>query len=562
MKTNKHSFQINSRIVALIIYSICFFVIICCTLFRAHRIEIAGDETLYLSIPYRLCQGDRFIIDEWQVSQLSCFFTVIPMKIWLMLVGNTTGLVLASRLFFVFVWSVVALILMLRLRKINDIYSYCVSLIFLLVIPHEIQSLSYNSMGVIFFSLLIANWYTVDSTLWDYINGLLFASSILCCPHLLILYILFSLYLLLPIRKNAVERKKDIRKWLITSSGCATLAVIFLFVITRKTSISELISNITIILSDPDHAKVTIIHKVLTFFKSILISDIFAPVSIIFTIVCIIFYYISTNRSTHVSKLFWFAVLALAIWGISITAHGQRETFLIFTLDVLGAFCYLTNINADTNKIMVKMWLPANLYMFLIHLGSNMCFISISIASICAIIPNMLLLLKLKLNEKDKSELKLIIVSSFVLVNLLILNFRNLSTYSEYIDFGSLKGIKVSREFFDKYTEKINDISEMEEMLTKPMELSYTIYYVYPTEGYMYFETPMRSASYTSFFGFENTMQNHSPGLLLKYLSLHPDKIPDMVYFDKKYTNIAEYINETLNYTTYTLKTGNVVLIK
>ena len=59
------------------------------------------DETFYLSIPYRLCQGDALIVDEWHVSQLAGFLFYPIMWIYLKIVGSTEGIVLAFRCIYV-----------------------------------------------------------------------------------------------------------------------------------------------------------------------------------------------------------------------------------------------------------------------------------------------------------------------------------------------------------------------------------------------------------------------------------------------------------------------------
>ena len=43
------------------------------------------DEAFYLTIPYRMCQGDKLFLNEWHVSQLSALLQYPLMKLYLLL---------------------------------------------------------------------------------------------------------------------------------------------------------------------------------------------------------------------------------------------------------------------------------------------------------------------------------------------------------------------------------------------------------------------------------------------------------------------------------------------
>lgn len=55
------------------------------------------DESFYLSVPYRLLNGDAVFTDEWHVSQLSGLLLLLTMKLFLSVVGSTEGIILFFR---------------------------------------------------------------------------------------------------------------------------------------------------------------------------------------------------------------------------------------------------------------------------------------------------------------------------------------------------------------------------------------------------------------------------------------------------------------------------------
>ena len=70
--------------------------------FRGAFYGIASpDESFYLTIPYRIINGDALFVDEWHASQLSSFLLWLPMKLYISITGGTDGIVLFFRCLFV-----------------------------------------------------------------------------------------------------------------------------------------------------------------------------------------------------------------------------------------------------------------------------------------------------------------------------------------------------------------------------------------------------------------------------------------------------------------------------
>ena len=56
-----------------------------------------ADEAFYPTIAYRLTQGDRLLVDEWHMSQLSSVLLYLPVLLFTRLTGGTAGIYLALR---------------------------------------------------------------------------------------------------------------------------------------------------------------------------------------------------------------------------------------------------------------------------------------------------------------------------------------------------------------------------------------------------------------------------------------------------------------------------------
>ncbi|MCC8164300.1 MAG: hypothetical protein LIO86_14340, partial [Lachnospiraceae bacterium] len=60
-------------------YDLCFLILLIGALMvHLSRIRLGYadiDESFYLTVPYRILQGDSFLVDEWHLSQLLAFLT-------------------------------------------------------------------------------------------------------------------------------------------------------------------------------------------------------------------------------------------------------------------------------------------------------------------------------------------------------------------------------------------------------------------------------------------------------------------------------------------------------
>ena len=76
-----------------------------------------NDESFYYTVVQRFLQGDRPLLDEWQLSQASAFLLIVPYKLAYAICGGTQGIILTLRYLFLSYRAVFACWAWLRLRK-------------------------------------------------------------------------------------------------------------------------------------------------------------------------------------------------------------------------------------------------------------------------------------------------------------------------------------------------------------------------------------------------------------------------------------------------------------
>ena len=75
------------------------------------------DESFYVTIPHRLMQGDRLILDDWHVSQFSSFMQYLPVKLYYERCGSFDGVILYLRYWYVGLQAVTLAVLYPFLRR-------------------------------------------------------------------------------------------------------------------------------------------------------------------------------------------------------------------------------------------------------------------------------------------------------------------------------------------------------------------------------------------------------------------------------------------------------------
>ena len=103
-----------------------------------------ADESTFLSWAQRILNGDRLLVDEWSIGQLSGVPLVLPYTLYVTITGGTDGIILFMRyLFLVFnAWIYWEMYVRLREYKWSTLIA---TALFCICVPFLIFSVNYNS---------------------------------------------------------------------------------------------------------------------------------------------------------------------------------------------------------------------------------------------------------------------------------------------------------------------------------------------------------------------------------------------------------------------------------
>lgn len=221
------------------------------------------DEDYYYTVPQRFLMGDRLLIDEWHVSQLSSVFQLFPFWLITTLVGSTEGIILYLRLFYLAVVLILYWFLYGRLRHYG--WSGLLSAaLFSAYVPMAIRVLNYYTMSVHGLTVMCALLFLgkqQKSRQVLMLAGFVFACAVICEPFLAFLYFLWCLLVL----TREVANKKGSRLlenygfflnrrwWFWMTAGIVTAAALFFVFLLSRSPLPELIKGIPELFTDHEY---------------------------------------------------------------------------------------------------------------------------------------------------------------------------------------------------------------------------------------------------------------------------------------------------------------------
>lgn len=219
------------------------------------------DEAYALAIPYRVLQGDRLFADMWEVHQTSFLLPFLFMKLFYLLTGEMTGVVLYMRAmatFLHFCMSIIVYGSVKRFFGMKKEYALLLGLAYYNFLPKWMINLDFSMEQLWFFNLFVIcllcagifdgmKQNSGKRNLWLAAAGLMLALDVLAYPGMVVLYPV-TVFLLL------FKRKKG--KWadvLSLTAGCFAAAVLFFVCIFRYMSPGELLEAVPKVFMDGSH---------------------------------------------------------------------------------------------------------------------------------------------------------------------------------------------------------------------------------------------------------------------------------------------------------------------
>ena len=374
---------------------------LCLLIYKAPYGFGQNDESFYLTVPYRMAQGDTLLADEWHPSQLTGFLLYPALKLYLAITGTTEGIILSFRFIFSAVQILASLFFYYQARKYSAIGAAIASLVFTLYAPFNLMALSYNSLGLILLMSSCVMILNCDNWGKRFASGILFAGAVLCCPYLLLMYLVYSAVFVVA----RVKQKKHVREWLCFTAGAASLAAVFLGYIFTRVTIDAVIEGIRQLFLDPEHVSGSG-NGLLAYFRALYGAH---PFSIyIFSGIALLTVIIVLDKDKFGARRLLYSVLSAAITAIyygNFVVAGYVN-YLMYPLTIMGWFAYLLSINPMKKKWLIWMFIPGLLYGMLICLGSNQGYYVISSAATISSMASIMMIANLVGEIVKKSEYK------------------------------------------------------------------------------------------------------------------------------------------------------------
>ena len=177
-----------------LIATIVFFCVASVLILSALYSQVIDDEAFYFTIPQRLLQGDRLLVDEWHPTQLAAMFQLLPYYIIRSLAHGTDGIVLSMRLLYVFIVLGLYWYFYGKLRKYG-VWGSIATAMFCLDAFLCIYSINYYNLFSVFLAVLGMMLFMSEkepSRVKLITAGVILSCAVLCSPAFSVFYFLYS----------------------------------------------------------------------------------------------------------------------------------------------------------------------------------------------------------------------------------------------------------------------------------------------------------------------------------------------------------------------------------
>ncbi len=552
----------------MIVYIFIWVLLLLFIIWRAKMGAASYDESLYLTIPYRLYRGDAMIHDEWNLSQLSSFATIPFIYFYTHIFHGTDGITLAYRYYSVAVWAIVSLAIFFKLRrylesrKLSQGWAAVSSAVMMVYAPFGMLVLSYNTYAII--TLILAGIILLpgddgypEGTLRWVIAGFVYAYSVLCSPHILLLWILGFIYALY---------KKKIRRFVYFTMGAGCLAAILGLYIISRASVGQIMSVIPVMLSDPYHQQMSVFGYV----KDYIIQVLFGIPNVLWIYICFVLLFIAAavdkERSRRRSIYFILGcILTLALLIFAFVFRRYINCF-IYPLNILALLCMILGTDEKALPLFECFWLPGMIYSFCINMSSNQYYLAISSSSLAALAGSIVIIgIFVGDLSGDITWIKKTCISLYVSMLAVLFAFLVILRYSfvfmnsevslqtESIDKGPQKGIMSTLQDRDIYEGIYADAIEMEEH--NPDRILF-----FARDNWPYLMNTWKCGAYSPWL--QNEIDDYTVRMLQAYYAMDGSRKPDIIYIDSRYSKYAKELLKVLDFKIVkTFPSGNMMAV-
>lgn len=237
-----------------------------------------NDEAFYLTVAHRLGLSDTLFMDEWHLSQMTGFLTMPLVWLFRTITGSTNGILLTFRFLYIIMHALVVFFAYKRLRKYGYVVAIGLALYFFYT-PYNIMALSYNTLALDLLLLcgVLISTKAKRKNLNSFLSGLCLAASVLCCPYLVLVYVVYLLCVVINLLvkdrvcENSFIKSEmfSLKTFLWFTLGVSTLAVIFAVFLACTCGFKAVVENLPLMLKDPEHPQIGMLAKIKAYFNSI-----------------------------------------------------------------------------------------------------------------------------------------------------------------------------------------------------------------------------------------------------------------------------------------------------
>lgn len=344
---------------------------------------VTDDEAFYLSVPWQMAQGSAPVLHQWNPAQMFGFLLMPLMRLHRALFPGGEGMVLHFRLLWLLLHALTALYIYLRLRQKDPLGAAASALVYLFFLFMGFPCLGYNSMCValMLFAGLTAGCGT-GRRREAWLEGFAFAGAVLCCPTLLLLYLLYTLavFALRLLRRPAPDPALQVGSWLRFTAACGVLAALFFLYIACYGDLRLLAPVFPHLLTLETHLVQTPCAWALGFLRTLRRSNAWSVPLLLGGAALTAAIMADRDRKARRGLYLLLAAALTLVFALPYLLMFRAYNYMIFPLNLLGFFAFLLCEKRE-KKLFGALFVPGLVYWACIDMASDLGFSSIAGAS-------------------------------------------------------------------------------------------------------------------------------------------------------------------------------------
>ena len=156
-------------------------------------VPFSDDESHYVTVPFRLINGDSLVQHEWHLTQFASLFSYLPVRIFTAIKGSVDGILIFTRCVYLTIHTSVAVAIYRCLKGYGN-WAVLASMMFFGQVSYGIQAISYQSMLSVFlmlFTLCLVSIYKNKSAKTYIFAGICFGCCCVCNPLFCVAFVLY-----------------------------------------------------------------------------------------------------------------------------------------------------------------------------------------------------------------------------------------------------------------------------------------------------------------------------------------------------------------------------------